>query len=116
MAAVSLTRIQPALWSSILMSLSRRRFVAASAAFAANTTLLSRLAFAAPAKEDWITLFDGKTLKGWHKNPEKIGHGTGGLWQGDDGAIAREPDPPRSSNDGLPPIAPKIGQFSVPIV
>ena len=52
--------------------LSRRRFLAtsaaASAALTANTTLLVRLAYAAPAKEDWITLFDGKTLKGWHKN------------------------------------------------
>ena len=30
---------------------------------------------------EWITLFDGKTLTGWHKNPQKIGHGTGGEWK-----------------------------------
>lgn len=27
---------------------------------------------------DWIKLFEGKTLDGWHKNPKRIGHGTGG--------------------------------------
>ena len=28
----------------------------------------------APAKEEWISLFDGETLKGWHQyNGDKIG-------------------------------------------
>ena len=36
----------------------------------------------------WV--FDGKTLKGWHKNPMKIGHGTGGHWFVEDGAIIGE--------------------------
>ncbi|MBC7854801.1 MAG: DUF1080 domain-containing protein, partial [Pirellulaceae bacterium] len=97
--------------------LSRRRFLAtsaaASAALAANSTLLSRLAYAAPAKEDWITLFDGKTLKGWHKNPEKIGHGTGGIWQVEEGAIAGEQDPPGSGNGGILLTDRKFGDFEL---
>jgi hypothetical protein len=27
---------------------------------------------------DWIKLFEGKTLDGWHKNPKRIGHCTRG--------------------------------------
>jgi hypothetical protein len=51
---------------------------------------------------DWIQLFDGKTLKGWHKNPEKIGHGTGGLWTVEPGGVlAGEQDPPGSGNGGI---------------
>ena len=57
----------------------RRTFLASS--LAASTAIaaggsLHRLAFAAPAKKKWESLFDGKTLEGWHKNPERIGHGT----------------------------------------
>jgi hypothetical protein len=96
---------------------SRRYFLAssaaASAALAANTSLLSSLVYAAPAKEDWITLFDGKTLKGWHKNPEKIGHGTGGIWQVEDGAIAGEQDPPGSGNGGILLTDQKFGNFEL---
>ena len=96
---------------------SRRRFLAAStaasAALAANTSLLSRLAYAAVAKEDWITLFDGKTLKGWHKNPDKIGHGTGGMWKVEDGAIAGEQDPPGSGNGGILLTDQKFGDFEL---
>ena len=47
------------------------------------------------------SLFDGKTLDGWHTNPEKIGHGTGGRWTIDDGIIVGEQDPPGSGNGGL---------------
>ncbi|MFN0198943.1 MAG: DUF1080 domain-containing protein [Planctomycetaceae bacterium] len=50
---------------------------------------------------DYITLFDGQTLNGWHKNPEKIGHGTGGNWQVEDGTITGEQDPPGSGNGGI---------------
>jgi hypothetical protein len=50
----------------------------------------------------WITLFDGKTLSGWHTNPEKIGHGTGGLWSVEpEGVLAGEQDPPGSGNGGI---------------
>ena len=55
----------------------------------------------AAAEEGWITLFDGKTLDGWHKNPAKIGHGTGGQWTVEDGAITGQQDPPGSGNGGI---------------
>ncbi len=52
--------------------------------------------------EGWITLFDGKTLNGWHKNPKKIGHGTGGNWTVEPGGVlAGEQDPPGSGNGGV---------------
>ncbi len=47
----------------------------------------------------WI--FDGKTLKGWHRNHEKIGHGTGGDWTVQSGAITGQQDPPGSGNGGI---------------
>jgi hypothetical protein len=47
------------------------------------------------------SVFDGKTLAGWHKNPEKIGHGTGGRWTVEDGVISGEQDPPGSGNGGI---------------
>jgi hypothetical protein len=51
---------------------------------------------------DWIDLFDGKTLAGWHKNPRRIGHGTGGRWTVEpDGVLAGEQDPPGSGNGGI---------------
>src|SRR5437867_2986720 len=59
----------------------------------------------------WI--FDGKTLKGWHKNPEKIGHGTGGHWFAEDGAIAGEQDPPGSGNGGILLTDEKFRDFEV---
>ena len=39
---------------------------------------------------EFIQLFDGKTLEGWHLNPQKIGHGTGGRWVVEDDAIVGE--------------------------
>src|SRR2546427_143061 len=53
---------------------------------------------AAADPEGYIQLFDGKSLSGWHKNPQKIGHGTGGSWKVEDGAIVGEQDPPGSGN------------------
>jgi hypothetical protein len=62
---------------------------------------LTSLAFAAPATECWIRLFDGVSLRGWHKNREQIGHGTGGNWMVEEGAITGEQDPPGSGNGGV---------------
>jgi hypothetical protein len=78
----------------------RRRFLQRAAAAAASLPLLNRLAFAAPS-DGFIDLFDGKTLAGWHKNPKLIGHGTGGIWRVEDGAITGEQDPPGSGNGGV---------------
>ncbi len=82
----------------------RRTFLASS--LAASTAIaaggsLHQLAFAAPAKKKWENLFDGKTLEGWHKNPERIGHGTGGQWTVEEGTISGQQDPPGSGNGGI---------------
>ena len=52
-------------------------------------------------KREWISLFDGKTLEGWHKNPRRIRHGSGGRWAVEDGTITGEQDPPGSGNGGI---------------
>lgn len=61
----------------------------------------------------YILLFDGKTLDGWHKNPQKIGHGTGGKWRVEDGAIVGEQDPPNSGNGGILLTDRKFGDFEL---
>ena len=83
--------------------LTRRRVLCASAGLASAGwfSALGRLAYAAPARHDWIELFDSKSLRGWHTNPEKIGHGTGGRWTVENGAIRGEQDPPGSGNGGI---------------
>ncbi|MEX2027727.1 MAG: DUF1080 domain-containing protein, partial [Pirellulaceae bacterium] len=91
---------------------SRRSFLAASARAAAATALLTQLAYAAP-KDEWIELFDGKSLDGWHKNPQKFGHGTGGNWQVEDDTITGEQDPPGSGNGGILLTDRKFGDFEL---
>jgi hypothetical protein len=60
------------------------------------------LAADAVSDDGWISLFDGKSVSGWHKNPQKIGHGTGGQWTVEpDGVLAGEQDPPGSGNGGI---------------
>jgi hypothetical protein len=71
---------------------------------AAPHVITASKAFGADAPADaqgYIPLFDGKMLNGWHKNPQKIGHGTGGRWEVKDGAIVGEQDPPGSGNGGI---------------
>ncbi|MEX2119802.1 MAG: DUF1080 domain-containing protein [Pirellulales bacterium] len=65
--------------------------------------------------EGWILLFDGESLEGWHKNPERIGHGTGGRWTVEDGTIAGEQDPPGSGNGGILLTDRKFGDFELVI-
>lgn len=69
----------------------------------------------AQAEEGWITLFDGKSLAGWHKNPQKIGHGTGGEWTVEDGAITGQQDPPGSGNGGILLTDQKFKNFELEI-
>jgi hypothetical protein len=90
------------------MLIDRRQALAGAAgatawAWLGASNLAVRTTRAAPADEQgWITLFDGKTLDGWHKNPERIGHGTGGLWVVEpEGVLAGEQDPPGSGNGGI---------------
>jgi hypothetical protein len=66
-----------------------------------------------PDKEGYITLFNGKTLDGWHKNPKRIGHGTGGQWYVEGGAIVGEQDPPGSGNGGILLTDHKFGDFEL---
>jgi hypothetical protein len=92
---------------------SRRQFLQTTAA-AATLPLLHRLVDAAPA-DGWVELFDGKSLAGWHKNPARIGHGTGGNWQVEDGTITGEQDPPGSGNGGILLTDRKFGDFELAI-
>src|SRR5262245_48496667 len=92
--------------------LNRRRFLKATASTAALASALNARAYAAPA-DGWIELFDGKSLAGWHKNPMRIGHGTGGNWQVEDGTITGEQDPPGSGNGGILLTDRKFGDFEL---
>lgn len=79
--------------------------------------IVSLAAFSAASsraeEQGWISLFDGKSLAGWHKNPQKIGHGTGGHWTVEAGAIAGEQDPPGSGNGGILLTDRKFGDFEL---
>ena len=94
---------------------SRRQFLKSTATSAAALTVAGICPQVVPAAEedDWINLFDGKSLAGWHKNPERIGHGTGGHWQVEDGAITGEQDPPGSGNGGVLLTDEKFGDFEL---
>lgn len=65
------------------------------------------------AQTGFRPLFNGKDLKGWHKNPAKIGHGTGGAWRVEKGVIVGEQDPPGSGNGGLLLTDEKFGNFEL---
>ena len=95
-------------------SISRRAFLRETATTTAAVAALP-LGQAVAAENDWIKLFDGKTLDGWHKNPQRIGHGTGGHWFVEDDAIVGEQDPPGSGNGGILLSDRKFGDFEVKI-
>lgn len=80
-----------------------------------NIWLVERSAAGKPDEKGFVALFDGETLNGWHKNPAKIGHGTGGRWTVEDGAIAGEQDPPGSGNGGILLTDEKFGNFELMI-
>ena len=65
------------------------------------------------AEPKWVSLFNGKNLNGWHKNPARIGHGTGGSWTVQDGVIVGQQDPPASGNGGILLTDRKFGDFEV---
>lgn len=101
-----------------ILEFTRRAFGLALAAGLLTTTAGAdekKRAADKPDKDGYLSLFDGKTLKGWHKNPEKIGHGTGGRWTVEDGAIAGEQDPPGSGNGGILLTDRKFGDFELSI-
>ncbi len=93
----------------------RRQFLGHSSIGTASIAASSSSLFAnfADSEEGFKDLFDGKTLKGWHKNPQRIGHGTGGVWQVEDGTITGEQDPPGSGNGGILLTDAKFGDFEL---
>jgi hypothetical protein len=60
--------------------------------------------------QGFVSIFDGKTLKGWHVS-SKTGHGTGGRWVVEDGAIVGSQD--RPGNGGIVITDAKYGNFEV---
>jgi hypothetical protein len=68
-------------------------------------------------KDDgYVSIFDGKTLKGWHVSAksghsDKSGHKTGGNWRIEDGAITGSQDIP--GNGGIVITDAKYGDFEV---
>lgn len=84
----------------------------------AFATLGFSFASAAPAVDDagWITLFDGKSLDGWHVSTKTghsgaSGHKTSGKWEIVDGAITGSQDIP--GNGGIIITDEKFGDFEV---
>lgn len=100
-----------------MCGMNRRQFIAGVVGTGLSASLLGRAAPAqtAPAGEEggFVPLFDGQTLNGWHTNPKKIGHGTGGRWQVEDGAITGEQDPPGSGNGGVLMTDQQYGDFEL---
>lgn len=81
---------------------SRREFVQTSAGLATIAAVGgSAVALEPEDPRKSVELFNGKDLTGWHKNPQRIGHGTGGTWVVEEGAITGEQDPPGSGNGGI---------------
>ncbi|HWI56479.1 MAG TPA: DUF1080 domain-containing protein [Bacillota bacterium] len=76
---------------------------------------LTGLSLAAPvwAESPAQSLFDGQSLKGWHKPPKRISHGTGGHWTVQDGLLLGEQDPPGSGNGGILLSDEKFGDFEL---
>ncbi|MEO8497070.1 MAG: DUF1080 domain-containing protein [Planctomycetota bacterium] len=94
----------------------RRDFLKTTAAASAGAALLNMqrpVVSAEPDDAKWTSLFDGTSLGGWHKNPQKIGHGTGGSWRAEDGVITGEQDPPGSGNGGILLTDEKFGDFEL---
>lgn len=93
-----------------------RRFFLVATFLSVLYTLVSgclRADDAGPLEPGFRRIFNGKSLAGWHKNPAKIGHGTGGSWTVVDGAITGEQDPPGSGNGGIILSDESFGDFEV---
>lgn len=95
-------------WAAACLTLSLAAVVFRPAA-------VSRAVGDEPAKLEpgFRLLFNGKDLNGWHKNPEKIGHGNGGTWAVEEGAITGEQDPPGGGNGGILLTDETFGDFEV---
>ena len=93
-----------------------RRFMVMLVVLAAVGMLVRADLAAAEAKEKptvdegFQSIFDGKTLHGWHVS-SKTGHGTGGKWVVEDGAIVGSQDKP--GNGGILITDQPYGNFEV---
>ena len=65
--------------------------------------------------DGWISLFDGETLNGWHRNREPLGPDHGGRWRVEVGAITGEQDPPGSGHGGVLLSDRKFGDFELTV-
>ncbi len=65
---------------------------------------------AKPDEQGFVSIFDGKTLDGWHVS-DKTGHGSGGKWVVEDGAIVGSQDKP--GNGGIIITDKPYGNFEV---
>lgn len=63
--------------------------------------------------DDYLDLFDGRTLSGWHTNRQRSVHGTGGRWSVEDGVLVGEQDPPGSGNGGVLVTDRKFADFEL---
>lgn len=62
---------------------------------AANTEANTENATSSSQQQsEWISLFDGETLDGWHRHENLPGDQVGGKWEVVDGAITGDQDPP----------------------
>ena len=100
-----------------LYPLNRRQALAAAGTLLVSATEL--VAQESRQEAGATLLFDGRTLSGWHTNPEPVGHGTGGLWQveaggtAESGVLTGQQDPPGSGNGGLLLTDKKFGDFEL---
>ena len=65
---------------------------------------------AAEPDDGFVSIFDGKTLDGWHVSSQ-TGHGSGGRWVVEDGAIVGSQDKP--GNGGIIITEKNYGNFEV---
>src|SRR5512137_609411 len=85
--------------------------IAAVVAVAVSAFFLLAMAPQTPSGDDgFVSIFDGKTLKGWHVS-SKTGHGTGGRWVVENGAITGSQD--RPGNGGIVITDAQYGDFEV---
>ncbi|SHG55486.1 protein of unknown function, partial [Fodinibius roseus] len=70
-------------------------------------------AVAGSEQDEFVSLFDGQTLEGWHTNTGEIGHGTGGRWTVEQGVITGQQDPPGSGNGGILMTDQAYGDFEL---
>lgn len=84
--------------------------VVGAAVLSAGWFLQAEEKTAKPSDQGFRPIFDGKTLKGWHVS-SKTGHGTGGKWVAEDGAIVGSQD--RPGNGGILITDEPFGNFEV---